>query len=573
VLVLNGEIYNFVELRGDLEREGVRFRGHSDTEVLLAAIERWGFEEALRRAAGMFAIALWDGVESRLMLARDRAGKKPLYFAVAGGGFYFASEIKALRDGARLPLSVDGQAIHHYLSLGYVPSLSTAYREVKEVPAGCWMIVDADLTRRVHRYWSLPQAGEEEITADEAIAETERLLGVAVTQRMRADVPVGVFLSGGIDSGLITAMAAQQSATPIRTFTISFDSRTFDEAPLARLVSERYATEHQTIELSPDLDDLLPRVVRAYDEPFADPSAIPTYAVARAASRELKVVLNGEGADELFAGYRRAIAARYLSDFAALAEHVPGIHALTERLPHPAKFRSPYALAYRGLRGLGLDSMQRFLVWSTDGFSERDKERLYRGGTRPLPTAEALHELLAPLATRSALDHFMAVDFALSLGDCLLVKMDIATMAHSLEARSPFLDHRVIEWAASLPRRILFSGTTTKPLLRKLAQKYLPPEITTAPKRGFEIPLFDWLTGKLAPMLNDLCLSPTGLLADLFDRREIERIVLRKTSLDDQRWAKCTWILLMLALWDKHCNSPGIAADAPVAQPRLASAQ
>lgn len=555
VIVLNGEIYNFVELRVELEALGLRFRGHSDTEVLLAAINRWGLVQALERAVGMFALAVWDTVESCLTLARDRAGKKPLYYARNGDAFHFASEIKALRDGAGLSLSTDPEAIHHYLSLGYVPSPLTAYREIREVPAGCWMAIGPGLTSRVERYWALPEAGQDRISLDEAIEETERRLTIAVTQRLRADVPVGAFLSGGIDSGLMTAIAAAHSSTPLKTFTVTFGGGQFDEGPLAARIVERYHTEHQIIELSPAIEDLLPRVVRAYDEPFADPSAVPTYAVAAAAGRNLKVVLNGEGADEVFAGYRRTVAARYASPLAGLLEGVPGVRRIVDSLPRPSGFRTPYAFAYRVLRGLGLGPMERYVVWSSDGFTESEKQALYRE-RRELPsTTRALDVLLERLAGRSPVDHFMAVDFVLSLGDCLLVKMDIATMAHSLEARSPYLDHRLVEWAAALPRHLLFSARATKPLLRRLAAKYLPEGIIEAPKRGFEIPLINWVSGDLFPMISDVCLSRRGLIAEMFDRSQIERLLYRKSGLDDERWAKRLWILLMLAQWDMLCRA------------------
>lgn len=569
VIVLNGEIYNFVELRAELESDGLQFRGHSDTEVLLAAINRWGLAPALERAVGMFALAVWDAVDSRLTLARDRAGKKPLYYAREGDAFYFASEIKALRDGAGLALSTDPEAIHHYLSLGYVPSPLTAYREIREVPAGCWMRIEPNLTTRVERYWALPEAKENPISLDEAIEETERRLTVAVTQRLRADVPVGAFLSGGIDSGLMTAIAAGRSSKPVKTFTVTFGGGWFDEGPLAAQVVERYGTDHQAIHLSPAINDLLPRVVRSYDEPFADPSAVPTYAVAEAAGRKLKVVLNGEGADELFGGYRRSVAARYASPLAGLLEGVPGVRAVVNRLPRPGGFRTPYALAYRMLRGFGLGPMDRYLVWSSDGFTEEEKQALYRERRKLPSTTGALEVLLARLAGRPPVDHFMAVDFVLSLGDCLLVKMDIATMAHSLEARSPYLDHRLVEWAAALPRHLLFSARTTKPLLRRLAAKYLPGEVLSAPKRGFEIPLVDWVRGELFSMIGDLCLSQSGLVSDMFDRGQVERLLFRKTGLDDERWAKRLWILLMLAQWDKLCRpgaSPVAGGGSPTGQ-------
>lgn len=560
-IVLNGEIYNFTEIRHELEQAGHGFRGHSDTEVLLAAIDHWGLSEGIGRAVGMFAIALWDHRDHVLTLVRDRAGKKPLYVATAGGVLYFASEIKALRDGGRLTLSVDDTALDDYLSVGYIPAPRTIYREITEVAPGSWMTINRQLERRQQRYWSLPTPSASRVTAEEAIEETDRRLTLAVTQRLRADVPVGAFLSGGIDSGIMTAIAAKQSAAPVKTFTIVFDEGGFDEGPLACLVAERYATDHQTIHLSPDVRQLLPKVVRAWDEPFADPSALPTYAVSEAASRHVKVVLNGEGADELFAGYRRALAARYASPVAGLFEGSSSVSKAVALLPAPRRFRSPYSFLHRTVRGFGQGAVDRYLTWSTDGLTEAEKAALQPQSRPPGTTADRLAVSLAALDGRDVLDHFMAMDFTLSLADCLLVKIDIATMAHSLEGRSPFLDHRVVEWAAGLPRPALFDGATTKPLLRRLAARYLPEPLLRAPKRGFEIPLTQWVEGPLRPMIRDLCYSKSGLLAQRFDRAALERLIDGNAG-DRDRRAKQVWILLMLAAWDEWCRPTLSAASA-----------
>jgi len=553
-LVLNGEIYNFVELREELEAGGATFRGHADTEVLLAGIDRWGLPEAIDRAAGMFAIAVWDHLEQTLTLVRDRAGKKPLYVATADGVCYFASEIKALRDGARLSLSLDDASFDDYLSLGYVPGPRTIYREITQVPPGGWMVIDAALNRREHRYWRLPRAAAtSSIDFTEAVEETNRRLTLAVSQRLRADVPVGAFLSGGIDSGIMTAIAARESATPIKTFTVVFEEGAFDEGPLAKLVVDRYRTDHHVIPLASTLHEMLPDVVRAYDVPMADPSAVPTFAVSKAAGRELKVVLNGEGADELFGGYRRALAARYAGPLAGALESWPWVSRLVDQLPNAGQSRSPWAFVRRTARGLGLGPLDRYLTWSSDGFTTAEKQALF-GQTLSGTTATRLAASLGHLEGRRALDHFMAVDFSLSLVDCLLVKIDIATMAFSLEGRSPFLDHRVIEWAASLPRSVVFHGRGTKPILRTLATRYLPEPLVNAPKRGFEIPLVEWVRGPLRPLIRDLCLSQGGILVERGNRTAIEALIDGKTTLDPDRWARRLWTLLMVSAWDAWCR-------------------
>lgn len=553
VLIFNGEIYNFVEIRDELARDGVSFRGHSDTEVLLAAIDRWGMDQALARAAGMFAFAVWDADRGVLTLARDRAGKKPLYYTRAGGVLFFASEIKALRDGAQTPLSLNPEAVHHYLSLGYVPGDRTVYREIEQVPPGCVAEIRPGQAPAARRYWQLP-APDEQATPEDVEGELERLLAVAVSQRLRADVEVGLFLSGGIDSSLIAALAARASSRPLNMFTIAFDEAAFDESKAAARVAAQFGGRHEVLRLSTDARDMLPRIAAAYDEPFGDPSAVPTFAVARAAAQRLKVVLNGEGADELFGGYRRHVAIHRLARIAPLTNLIPGLARAADRLPYPQGFRTPYSLLYRAARGLGASPAGRYIIWSTDGFTEAEKRRLTPDSRQPATADTLAAEAGYPL-DRGLVADFMALDFTYGLGDCLLVKMDIATMAHSLEARSPFLDHRLIEFAARLPRRTIFSERGTKPLLRRLARKYLPADQAAAPKRGFEIPLRRWTTGDLHPMIADHCLDPNGIVAGMMDRAALRDFVDRRWTMGVERWAKCAWILLMLALWDRSCRA------------------
>jgi asparagine synthase (glutamine-hydrolysing) len=545
-IVFNGEIYNYLELRDELRSAGRAFSTNSDTEVLLAAFEHWGVTATLRKVSGMFAFALWDVAERRLLLARDRAGKKPLYIADRGDRVFFASEMKALL-AVGVPDDVDHEALHHYLSLAYVPRPRTIYSAIREVPPGSVMVIDEKLHATVESYWRLPAPASGGVPFDEAVEETERRLREAVRIRLRADVPVGIFLSGGIDSGLLVALASQEASQPLRTFTVRFGEQRFDESAKARLVAERYGTEHTIITTETAAESLISRVAAAYDEPFGDPSAVPTYAVAEAASKHLRVVLNGEGADELFAGYRRAWAARLMSSVGFVPRGLArGVHAV---MPAPRRFRTPYAFAHRFIGGLHAGLGERYIIWSSDGFSETEKRRLYREPFAVEPTSETLGD---NLIEGSELSRFMAMDFIVGMADCLLVKMDIATMAHSLEARCPFLDHHVVEWAASLPRDVVFQGRNTKPILRALAAKYLPQEIVTGPKHGFEIPLADWIDGPLSSLVRDSLMSRNGMIADLFDRSTIEALVDGRETADRERRAKHIWILMMLAQWDEH---------------------
>ena len=556
VVTFNGEIYNYIELRAELEARGRSFRTQSDTEVLLASFEDWGVEGALNRVLGMFALALWDRRDHRLTLTRDRPGKKPLYYAKVDGSLYFASEMKALlkvMDGG----VIDRESLHHYLSLGYIPAPRTIYENIREIPAGSLMNVDEALQTSIHRYWTLPAPSSTNISFEDAVEETETRLRDAVRIRLRADVPVGLFLSGGIDSGLLAALASEESSEPIRTFTISFGESRFDESAHAALVAERYGTDHTVIPLNPDLETLVPRVVRAYDEPFADPSALPTFAVAEAAAQEVRVVLNGEGADELFAGYRRSQAAWRMQKMSAKLSWIPdGLTSQLHRLlPRPKGFRTPYALGYRFLGGLGLGLGERYITWSSDGFTEEEKASLYFHPEQINATGHLLDEEWNWLEAEGDLDRFMALDLVVGMGDCLLVKMDIATMASSLEARCPFLDHRMMEWAASLPREVVFKGGDTKPILRSVAKNLLPLEIVSAPKRGFEIPLADWVGGPLDEMIRE-SLQSSRLIIDLFRPNVLKNFLEKSESgVGRERRAKLLWILFMLSQWDIETNN------------------
>jgi asparagine synthase (glutamine-hydrolysing) len=553
VLVFNGEIYNYVELRRELEEAGCAFRGRSDTEVLLNALSHWGIEAALKRLVGMFAFAYWDNRRRVLHLARDRVGKKPLYYFTDGHRVHFASEIKAIRRALGSKLELNRGSVSHYLSLGFVPGLTTIYEGLLEVPPGAYLEVDRQLRVRSRQYWQLPLTAGRPVSLQEAARETEQRLTDAIRLRLRADVPVAVFLSGGIDSGLIAALAAQQVSHPIKTFTIGVGQAGFDESSMARAVARRYGTEHHEIRLDPDVRQLIELTAGVYDEPFGDPSAIPTLMIAREAARHTKVVLNGEGSDELFGGYRRHLAAKLFQIMAALPVGMPGawLSRLNRLAPSPKGFRTGYSFSYRFVAGAHPDPFVRYLRWSADGFREEQKRGLFRDGGDGIPATEAyLAERFASLGSLGPLDHFMTLDFLLGMSECLLVKLDIATMAFGLEARCPFLDHRLVEWAAGLRRSDLLGWTRTKPVLRLLAERYLPREIAAAPKRGFELPLFAWVGEHLYELVHEVCLWSGGILMEMCNPAGLRAFIERRVELDRERWSKQVWLLLMLAMWD-----------------------
>ncbi len=555
-VVFNGEIYNYVELRAELLERGHRFATQTDTEALVHLYEERG-EDLVERLRGMFAFALWDASAEKLLLARDRLGVKPLYYAKRDGRLLFASEIKGLLALDPGTGDIDDQALSDYLTFGHVPAPRTIYRDVRTLQPGCRIVCDRPGQAEERRYWRLPTEPEPCRDVREAVARVEPLLEEAVRIRLRADVPVGVFLSGGIDSGLVVALASRHLGRPLTTLSVGFEDAAFDERPLARQVAERYGTDHHELLVRPDPRSVLPRIVEAYDQPYADSSAIPTYCLAEATRSHLKVVLTGDGGDEALAGYRRYVAARMLDRMGVLAGKAaaPGWRLLDAVLPGARGFRTRYAFARRLVRGLALPEAQRVLAWGNDGLDEGEKTALAGGSGDWLrgcrPTWRSIDERLAEVGdgARSALDRQLWVDARTLLPDDLLVKMDIATMAHGLEARSPLLDHVFFESAARLPGAVKLAGTETKPVLRALAERHLPAEVAAAPKRGFEVPLSRWLTHELRGLRDEVLLSPSGLLAERFDRGALTRLVENRRGLDPARWSRRVWTLLMLGLW------------------------
>ena len=556
VITFNGEIYNYIEIRGELISLGIAFKGSSDTEVLIEAIDHWGFKEALKRIRGMFAVGVYDIRNNILWLARDRIGKKPLYYYQDHQSFIFASEIKGILAVASVQVSISNQAISDFLSLGYIIGKETIYNEILELEPGTILRFDLNTAEtKKHKYWEFPTQSQEILSQPQIIEQVEKRLKESIRLRLRSDVPVGVFLSGGIDSGLITALAASESAIPLKTFTVSFGASVFDESSLARMVAARYGTEHTEIKLEPDIEQLLPRVVRSFDEPFADPSAFPTYAISQEASKYVKVVLNGEGSDELFGGYRRIQAMRIIQKIQGGLNFLPEntLKIITNLLPEPKGFRTKYSFLHRFARAAQLDPYLRYLVWSSDGFNSEDKKELkFIKSSVTLDIREQLSERFFEYSKLKPLPQFMALDFLVGMSDCLLPKIDISTMAHGLEGRSPFLDQEFVFWVASLEKENLLKGMNSKPVLRAIAQKYLPKEIVHATKRGFELPVQQWMRYDLYDMVYDICSSKNSILFDLFDKKEIYSILNRKNVKNFDHWSKKVWILFMLASWKTY---------------------
>jgi asparagine synthase (glutamine-hydrolysing) len=568
--VVNGEIYNYLELRDELRAKGHQFATGSDTETIVHLYEQVGldFPQYLR---GMFAIAVWDGRRGQLVLARDRLGKKPLYYSEAHGEFCFGSEIKAVVAALAAPLTIDDQALVDYLAWSAVPAPATIYREIRTLPAATCMVVRDRRVVAQRTYWRLEVGPKRKMGEDEAVDQIDAALREATRLRLRSDEPVGAFLSGGLDSGIVTAMAAQQYPRQLLTVSIGFEESAFDERPLARQVAERYGTDHHEVLVTPSTE-ILPTIAAAFDQPYANPSAIPTYYVAQAARRRLKVVLTGDGGDEILAGYRRYIAARINGRLAWTDNDAVrvGWRALRHLLRTPRSFRSRYALGYRLVRGMAIDPVDRYMRWGPDMIGASDLVALCDGcdwlrGTQPAERIAAA--LRQEFRDAGYVDRMLAMDGRTTLIDCLNLKLDICTMRHGLEARSPLLDHVVVDLVSRLPERIKLPGRETKPLLRRLAERYLPDDVRTAPKRGFEVPLLRWLENDLKELRDDILLSPGGLLAERFSRTALETLVYRRTTIEPSRWAQQVIALLMLGIWDRHVRpqamSAGVAAVAP----------
>jgi asparagine synthase (glutamine-hydrolysing) len=554
VVVLNGEIYNYRELRADLERSGHRFTTRSDTEVIAHLYEEDG-PRLVHRLHGMFGLAVWDAKRRRLLLARDRVGKKPLYYAQLGEQLSFASELCALLQDERVPRDVDHQALDAYLAYRWVPAPMTAFRAVRKLPPGCTLTFEGGRAE-VERHWRLDFSRKRAVRdAREVDEELRDQIRAATARRMISDVPLGAFLSGGIDSSAVVAAMAETSSEPVKTFSIGFSSDKFNELPLARIVAERFGTEHHELIVEPDALEVIPRIVRHYGEPFADDSAIPSFYVAEMARAHVTVALNGDGGDESFGGYPRYAVNRASARLDRLPVSLRrALAAAGLRVCESGTIDSWPSRIRRAAETLTLDGPARYVAYMThlDGLR---REQLYTDDYRRLVGESVAFDVMArpweESGATAVVDRMLDVDVQTYLPDDLLVKMDIATMASSLEARSPFLDHELMEFAASLPADLKVRGRQTKVVLRSALRGWIPDEILDAPKRGFRLPLGDWLRGNLRDFSRDLLLDTRATGRGYFEQSYVRGLLDRHADgLQDH--SQGIWTLLMFELWHRE---------------------
>ena len=543
-VVFNGEIYNYRDLMRHLIAKGHQFTTRSDTEVLVHLYEEHG-ARMVTHLRGMFAFAIHDARSGCLFLARDRFGKKPLFYRAHGEGLSFASEIKGLKPYARAAgerWNVSQQAVADYLSLSSVPQPATIYEGVFCLPAGTYATF-RDSHLDIQAYWSPTFSPKTSLTYTEAQRETRRLIGESVKLRLRSDVPLGVFLSGGVDSSVIAYEAAQVLGSTLQCFTVSTGGE-LDESDLAAQTAKLLGVQHHVLPLRLDPVEGLYKVVEHYDQPFADSSAIPSLQIAKLAAEHVTVVLNGDGGDEVFAGYRRYIAAANVSRLSWIPQPMAGKLA-AKFGSHSRSRRSPLGFAARFARGLSMAPEERYLAWTSDMFREPDKAAHWVG-----PPVQATERLVADtlVAGISQLDQQLESDRRINLLSGLLVKMDMACMAESLEARSPLLDHTLAEFAWRLPDGYRVRRGTPKMVLRDAYRAVLPSGVTSGEKRGFEIPLNDWLSGDLKPLLHDLLGSPNARVRSFVDDSLITGL-LSGTAFADRNRSYLLYALLVLELW------------------------
>jgi asparagine synthase (glutamine-hydrolysing) len=549
-VVLNGEIYNFRELREELRRRGHEFATQGDTEVIVHLYEEYGVD-CVRRLHGMFAFALWDKRRRRLIVARDRIGKKPLFYTRTPGGVTFASEFAALITDDSVPRDVDAEAIDCFLAYGYVPAPLSIFRAVRKLPPAHVLVLE-DGALSLERYWRLDYSSKLSVSDPRELHEPiQEMLRKATQRRMIADVPLGAFLSGGIDSSAVVAAMAQASSSPVKTFSIGFEEDNFDELRYARRISELFSTDHHELVVRPNAVETLPLMVRHYGEPFGDASAIPCFYLAEMTRKHVTVALNGDGGDETFGGYTRYVANRLAARLEWLPASFRRSGAACTGLLYGGELTSVRNKARRLLQGLALEPPARYgryMSW----LDEAKRASLYTDDFAAQAKGSPARGVIAAAwdhaSGEDVVDVMLEVDSTTYLPGDLIPKIDIATMAYGLEARSPFLDHELMELAASIPAQFKVRGAEKKWILRDALRAWLPDDILDRPKQGFSVPIGQWLRNELSGSVRDLLLDSRSTGRGYFRQDAIQSLIDRHARGADEE-TKPLWALYMLELW------------------------
>lgn len=548
-VVVNGEFYNFVELRERLEQRGHRFKSRSDSEVALHLYEEHGVD-FLDHLRGMFALALWDGPRRRLILARDRFGQKPLYYHAGPRGLVFASELGGLVASQCFEKRQDLDAIDSFIALQYIPAPRTAYQGVKKLPMGHRLVCENGLVHEPEPYFALRFDEPRDGTVEELTHELREMLEEAVRIRMVSDVPLGAFLSGGVDSSLIVALMARQSSRPVKTFSVGFTSRNFSELPYAKMVAERYDTDHHEMIVEPNMASVVPQLVRHYGEPFADTSALPTWYLCEYTRTGVTVALSGDAGDEAFGGYRRYMHTRTSRAIHQMPWPLPQMAArILSNIPTPQA---------QEVRDYGERLMQpehvRFLGLSAP-IPHKDRMAIYTPAMRERFAEDQMaieyKRLFDESRAKDPINRVIDVDIQTYLTGNGLTKVDIASMAHSLEVRQPLVDHEVMQFAASLPGSMKIRGMTTKYLLRQVAADLLPRRILTRPKQGFSVPIDRWMREDLAPLSREVLLDQRARERGILEPAAIESLLAKQQRGEPRGFQ--IWSLMILELWYREC--------------------
>ena len=548
-ILVNGEIYNHQELRADLEKKGHRFRSHSDSEVVAHLYEEVG-DRVPERLHGMFALAIYDADTHKLLLARDRFGEKPLYYARRADGFVFASELAALLADPGTHAEVSPAAIDLYCSLQYVPAPGTIFGNVHKLPAGCLLEVTCGGEPQTRRYYDIDYTPKlDSLSEDEAARRVRDTVEEAVRVRLMSDVPLGAFLSGGLDSSIVVACMASASSKPVRTFSVGFTGGEVDELPFARMIAERYKTDHHELVVEPNMTELLPSIVRHHGEPFGDTSTLPTRYLCEMTRRHVTVALSGDGGDEAFGGYRRYMWANLAARLTALPRPLP---FLARKILGSLPGAGQYAIRDFGAR-LAQDEAARYLSL-IHHFSFEERGALYGPALRGQLAADAalgeFRRRLAAATARDDVSRFCELDAHTYLPEDIFFKVDIASMTHSLEARAPFVDHRVMELGAALPGRLKLRARKGKYILKKAFADMVPVEIRERRKKGFASPMRNWFAGPLRGFARDLLLSREARARGLFEPQAIERLLDRHQAGEDH--GERIWNLVILEQWHRE---------------------